>query len=163
MAYLNPDITASALTADLDLAQGKNVIWSEFQCPVGFNPTTGDVFDMFFSDTLTGFQQVDIKVYMEQVDTNAIPTVAWHIGVASDPTSISGSAGLRWASTVTTLGRDAAGSSWVSTDCRHMQQCGHRNRIGLQLAALPATAAWDNKRIWMRIEVVPFGSMGSIA
>lgn len=164
MAYLNTSITGLTQAVELDLGQEGGRIWSEFQFPVGATVTTNDVIDMYFNGTALGYDIMDVKVFMEQVDTHATPTVAWNIGVESGGgnSGISGSTGLRWGTNVP-LGRSFGGDVFRPTSCSHLLQCGHTNRIGLSCSVLPATPAWDGKRVWMCLEVIPSGSIGDVS
>lgn len=160
MSFYNPNDGDTSRAYELSLAnQGKGAVTIYNEMVFGATaPTTGDVIDLFYNKTLSGFYVLDWWVWMEQVDTNATPTVAFNIGMSSDGTSISGTAGLRWESNVTTLGRTSLPSRHRASTGNCLLSSGHAGRVGLQLTVAPATPAWNGKKVGMGIILAPAGS-----
>lgn len=132
-------------------------LYSEYTFPDN-SVALNDVIEMFQSGTLDMLTVTGWEVFMDQVDTNGTPTVAFHIG-CGDGSGISGTAGYRWATGTTMLGRSATMSMQRHDNGAHWGRNGGGQLVGLQVSALPATAAWAGKRVIMVLRVMHTGKM----
>lgn len=119
--------------------------WFVVDLPLTANLVLHDTF-IFMSSNNFGYRIIDWFIDMPQVDTNGAPTVLIDIGFINQAGNALES-GFEWEQNLA-IGRTAAGN-WVKPTLRnhHSVTKGRGRRIGLHVAAAPATPVFSGRTI----------------